>query len=211
MLTQFDDVLAHSILNCLFGAATLTPPATWYLAALKSGDVEVTATGYARKAITNNGTNFPNAASRTKLLAVAQDFIAANPGVDWGTVESLGLYTASSGGTRQAKIQLAGVPKYFTAGTDDILRSTAHGYVDGQPLRAEALPGIALPTNLAAATTVYARDITTDTFKVAATPGAAAIDLTAAGGGLIYAWRAKPVSDGDILGFAANELSIAFA
>lgn len=57
----------------------------------------------------------------------------------------------------------------------DVLTSTAHGYVLNANVVLTDLVGGA---PLVAGTTYYARDITTNTFKLAATPGGAAIGLT---------------------------------
>lgn len=74
----------------------------------------------------------------------------------------------------------------FTAvASTDVLTSTAHGWIDGQPVTVRNVGG-ALPTGLSAATTYYVRDSATNTLKLAATVGGAAIDLTSAGTGTNY-------------------------
>jgi len=62
----------------------------------------------------------------------------------------------------------------------DVFDSPAHGFTAGQQV---VVWGTALPTGVVQGTTYYARDITTDTFKLAATSGGAAIDITAVGSG----------------------------
>lgn len=57
----------------------------------------------------------------------------------------------------------------------DVLTSTAHGFADDDPIEFVGLTGGA---PLVEATTYYVRDSTTDTFKVTATVGGTAIDLT---------------------------------
>jgi len=61
------------------------------------------------------------------------------------------------------------------AASTDIVTSNAHGYVDTDPVIFRTLTGGA---GLVVGTTYYVRDKTTDTFKVAATVGGAAIDVT---------------------------------
>lgn len=203
------DTQAHSLLDSIFGSGS---PATWYLGALKASAVEVSASGYARVAVTNNSTNFPAAAARTKLLHVAQAFAAASAGVDWGTVESIGFFTASSGGSPLVTVSLAGAAQNFYAlAADDILRCAGHGYIAGQRVRVAVSANVSLPTGLAAATDYYVVNPATDTLQLSATSGGAAIDLSADGVGSIFAWRSKGVSDGDILNLSIDDLSISIA
>jgi hypothetical protein len=65
------------------------------------------------------------------------------------------------------------------AGTD-VITANAHGLLNGETLR---FKGSDLPGGLAQITVYYVRDVTTNTFKVAATSGGAAINLTDAGSG----------------------------
>jgi hypothetical protein len=106
---SFSDALEASLLNHTFGAVTYTPPATWYLAAFTAapsdtgGGTEATGSGYARVAITNNTTNFPNATGTnpsTKTNGAAFTFPTATG--DWSSGANMvawALFTASSGGT----------------------------------------------------------------------------------------------------------------
>jgi hypothetical protein len=70
----------------------------------------------------------------------------------------------------------------FTAATDDVITSTAHGLADGDTIQVSNSGG-ALPTGLAASTTYYVRDRTADTFKVSLTSGGSAVDITGTGSG----------------------------
>jgi hypothetical protein len=89
----------NALLDSLFGAGA---PATLYFAlmtgapTIAGGGTEVTGGSYARKAVTNNSTNFPAAASGVKTLGVAQAFVTAT--ADWGTVVAVAIYDALSGG-----------------------------------------------------------------------------------------------------------------
>jgi len=69
----------------------------------------------------------------------------------------------------------------IAASTDVVTFALAHGYVAGDAfvLRSGFTPG----TPLSAGTLYYARDLTEKTLKVAATPGGAAINITADGAG----------------------------
>ena len=70
-----------------------------------------------------------------------------------------------------------GSAKAVTIATTDIVTSAAHGYANGDPVVFASLTGGAGLTN---GTKYYVRDITTDTFKVSATVGGAAVDVTTA-------------------------------
>lgn len=77
----------------------------------------------------------------------------------------------------------------FTAkAEDDQITAAAHGLTEGTRITV-ANSGGALPTGLAAATNYYVRDVMPDAFKVSATPGGAAVDLTADGSGTQTATR----------------------
>lgn len=95
------------VLDHLFGATTYTAPATWYIALYTTAPnqetgasgVEVTGGSYARAAVTNNTTNFPNATAgdpSTKSNGTAITF--ATPSASWGTVVAYALCDASTAG-----------------------------------------------------------------------------------------------------------------
>lgn len=102
MAGSFSDFLENKLLDHVFGATVYTAPATLYLALFTvaptdaGGGTEVTGGSYARKAVTNNVTNFPNAAAGVKTNGVAQAFVTAT--ADWGTVVAVGIFDAVSGG-----------------------------------------------------------------------------------------------------------------
>lgn len=82
-------------------------------------------------------------------------------------------------------------PKTFTAdATTNVFTCNAHGYTDTQTVRVRASDG-ALPTGLTQDGKYFIRDATTNTFKLAATSGGTAIDITTAGTGTLRVWRAN--------------------
>jgi hypothetical protein len=91
---------SNEVLDAYFGSGS---PATWYVAlytvspTAAGGGTEAAYGSYARVAVTNNGTNFPAAASGRKLLATALAFPTPSSGS--GTIVAFGILTASSGGT----------------------------------------------------------------------------------------------------------------
>lgn len=108
---------ANEILDYLFGSGS---PATLYIGlytdapdADGTGGTEVTGGSYARKAVTNNDTEWPDAVGGIKSNANPIVFVTAS--ANWGTVEAAGVFAASSGGT----------PKYF--GDLDTARTVNNG------------------------------------------------------------------------------------
>lgn len=71
----------------------------------------------------------------------------------------------------------------FTAATTDIITSNSHGYTGGERIRVSS--GTTLPAGLSANTDYYVlKDtITTNTFKVSATPDGTPVDITDTGTG----------------------------
>ena len=73
-------------------------------------------------------------------------------------------------------------PKVFSAATSDVCTSTAHGFANGAGVMVSSA-GV-LPAPLLPEVQYFIRDVTTDTFKLAATSGGAAVDVTTAGTGV---------------------------
>ena len=92
---------ANTVLDSLFGSGT---PATLYIGLYSAapdadgtGGTELSGGSYARAAVTNNTTNWPNAANGEKSNANAITFATAT--ANWGTAVSAGVFAALSGGT----------------------------------------------------------------------------------------------------------------
>ncbi len=81
----------------------------------------------------------------------------------------------------------------FTApdAASDIFYAPGHGLVLNSTVCLQTVVGKVLPTGVVEFTTYYARDVTTDTFKLAATAGGAAINLTAVGSGILLSLVAE--------------------
>jgi|CXWL01.1.fsa_nt_gi hypothetical protein len=76
--------------------------------------------------------------------------------------------------------------------TTDTITSTAHGLIDNTRVTVAVTSGLIL-TGLAVSTNYYIRDATTNTFKLAATPGGAAINVTDAVGTNTITWYPEVV------------------
>ena len=132
-----------------------------------TGANELTGGTYAQQAITINA-----ASGGTRSLNAAVSFT----GLPICTIKWLGFWNAAvfigavpNGGA---------TPKNFMAvASTDTVYSTAHGWADTQKIVFyQGTP----PGGLTEGTTYFVRDSTTDAFKVAATSGGTAIDLTTA-------------------------------
>ncbi len=115
----FTDYANNKVLDLVFGSAAFSPPATLYLGlsqgvANKGGyPTEPASGGYARVPLANNFTSFPAATGGTKSNAAVATF--PTPSADWGTIQSLFIADASSGGNVIAMADLS-VPKSITSG-----------------------------------------------------------------------------------------------
>lgn len=108
MAGSLSDYLEKKLQDHVFGNTSYSAPATLYLALFTDSNTatqrdagtvtEVTGGSYARVAVTNNTTNFPNASGVTALknLHVAQTF--PTPSANWGTCNAWGIYDASTSG-----------------------------------------------------------------------------------------------------------------
>jgi hypothetical protein len=96
---------ANETLDKWFGRTDFTPPATWYVGLLDASETELSGGAYARVAVTNNTTNFPNAVSKQKSIATSVTFPTAT--ADWDEAVKVGFWTASSGGTLKFKALLS--------------------------------------------------------------------------------------------------------
>ena len=115
----FTDYANNLVLDLFFGSVTYTPPTTLYLglsqsAATKTGSTaEPSGGGYARVAVANNLSSFPSASGGTKANAAVATF--ATPTASWGTVVSVFVADAISGGNVIAMADLT-IPKTVNAG-----------------------------------------------------------------------------------------------
>lgn len=89
----------------------------------------------------------------------------------------------------------------------DVITVTAHGFVDTDKI--VFLAGY-VPTGLSAGTTYFVRDKTTNTFKVAATSGGTAIDITADAATLVVG-KVVTVASGDGFAVASGQLILSLS
>lgn len=134
-----------------------------------TGANELTGSGYTQMACSFNA-----ASGGVRTVAAVTNFtVGAGHTVRW-----VGLW---AGGVFKGYSPNGGSPKEFQANAaTDVVSVPGHGYVDTDTI---VFYGGTVPAGLVEGTIYYVRDATTDTFKVAATAGGAAIDLTGTGAG----------------------------
>jgi hypothetical protein len=92
----------NRVLNARFGGGTYTKPATVYVALflaapnVAGGGTEVAGGSYARVAVTNDATNFPDAVAGVKSNAAAIAFPSATSA--WGVITHGAVFDALTGG-----------------------------------------------------------------------------------------------------------------
>ena len=133
------------------------------------GTNELTGGGYVRVA----GSFGAASGGVRSLSAIATFTVGAGHTVRW-----VGLW---GGGVFKGYAPNGGSPKEFQASAStDVVTAPGHGYVNTDTI---VFYGGTVPSPLVEGTIYFVRDSTTDTFKVAATSGGAAIDLVGAGSG----------------------------
>lgn len=160
---MYTDTAIHNML-----AAEGTTYLSLHSAYSASGAGEITggSPAYARKTVT-----WTTPASRSILLAGAVTFDVPASTVAW-----IGRWNAVTGGTFLGMGAVQGDEKEFSVDiTTNVITQTAHGYLDTNTI---VFYGGTPPGGLVEGTTYYVRDKTTDTYKVAATSGGTAIDIT---------------------------------
>ncbi len=122
---------------------------------------------YARKAVSYGAAS---AGAKAQSANVTFDVPAA------ATAQFVGRWTALTGGTFLGMTALGGSELEFaTDTTTDTITAPAHGFADTDKI---VFVGGTPPAGLTEGTVYFVRDSATNTFKVAATSGGAAIDLT---------------------------------
>lgn len=93
---SISDSAGADLLNLEFNGAAYTPVSTWHVG-FRGNGVELSGFGYSRIPLTANSTNFPVTATKTISNGVEFETPVATGG-DWGQVDEVGLWEASTGG-----------------------------------------------------------------------------------------------------------------
>lgn len=191
---------AANLINEMYRLTTPTLPAGFYLALLTtlpdntgSGAVEASYSGYARVRIDN------------KLAAAASKQIASNAAINFTTVPTntgtfvrgFAIYDASTSGNMWEWEPFATEQRAFTAlASSEVLSCPGNSFQADDPVRLFKVDDSPLPTGLSEGVTYYVRNISGNTFKLAATAGGTAIDVTADGSGQISRIIEQPLNAG---------------
>lgn len=193
MAGNLSNFLALKLLDHVLRNSVYTPPATVFLGLSTTiptdagGFTEVVGGAYARQSIA-----FSVAASREISNSGIIQFPTAT--APWGTIVGWGIFDAVSAGNMLVHGEALSRGTYFSADPatdflDTTLSGTPHGFVTDDPVQVEADPDNALPAPLLDNTTYFVRDQTAFTFKLAATAGGPAINITTAGN--VTKWVAR--------------------
>jgi hypothetical protein len=124
---------------------------------------------------------------------------------------AFGVYSASTAGTLHAIGLLDTDPPLFGVGNvDDTIDCYAHGLQTDQRVFALAAPGAPIPTGLSENTAyfVLASGLTADVFKLSASSGGAAVNITVGGTALFCPYKAVTVATNATPEFAINALLV---
>jgi hypothetical protein len=161
-----------------------------------SGTNELTGGSYARVAITWGSAS----AETLSLSGTPYTFnVPASSTVAW-----IGFWDASTSGNFSGMLPNGGASPYAFAApaSTDILLAPNSAYSANQQVVVFPTGGAALPTGLTAGVIYYVSAPSSDSFKLAATSGGTAINLTADGSGIVQA--ITPEAFGSSGTFAVN-------
>jgi len=211
-MSAISDYLEDALINHIFRNTDFTRPANIYVAAFTvapsdaGGGTEVTGGAYARQAVAtgassgwtaSSGGNTDNNAVITYPTATA----------NWGTVVAIGLFDALTVGNMLFWGFLSTTKWAFTAETTDIFTANGHALINDDRVILKAFGG-SLPAGVSGDTVYFVVQVSGQTFKLSLTQGGAAIDITAAGGGIVYEINVKVVNTNDIFRFNTGDLDV---
>jgi hypothetical protein len=172
-----------------------------------TGVNELSGGSYARQACA-----YDAAASGATQNAAQEQFTGLPEQTSSNPITHIGLWSAATAGTFYGSAPLGGAADVFTAdAATDVFTAPSHGLADGNRVELEAPSGATLPAGVSVNTIYFVRDSTTNTFKLAATSGGAAIDITSNGSGVVRFINAKTCNAGDTFTIADGDLDIVFA
>lgn len=171
---------------------------------LETGASEIAGGSYARQAVAAAGWNASASGLSDNVSAIS---FTNMPAV---TVVAVGLWDAVSAGNFLKGHWLSTVTKIFVADdvAGDLIRSPAHGLAADARVAFDAELAGSLPGGINNTTLywVIASGLTADAFKVSATQGGAAIDITSVGSGLIYLVTPQVINAGGTFTIPAGNL-----
>lgn len=155
--------------------------ASLHTAYSSSGASEVTGGGYARQAAT-----WSAASSGSKALTTTLPSFSVPSAT---TVQFVGFWDASNGGNFQGMFPNGGSTTYTFAASssNNVFTAAGSAYANGTQVVVFPTAGSTTPGGFTAGTVYFVVSAATDTFKLSATSGGAAITVTADGSGIVQA------------------------
>jgi hypothetical protein len=213
------DYIGGRLLEFMVGKTAMPALPTCYLALLTTlpneagaGGVETDYAGYVRKQTA--GTDWNNAAgSAPRTLNNAAKLTFASPTGDPtnNPVIAAALMDAASGGNYLALDYLGAFDWLpFFANTDDIASCKAHSCAANDRVVFSGEFGGTLPTGITAGTLyhVITDSLAADGFKVSATQGGAAVNITATGNGMLRKVTPMQITNGVVPSFDVGALML---
>lgn len=207
------------VLNTYRGTNDTAPAAVYAglitaITTAEAGTVtEASFAGYARVAITFGAP--AGALGGRQIANTAAVLFAAKTDAGAATIVAVGIWDALTVGNLMDVIPLTSIDPFAFVSDDiatDLLKAPAHGVTTNQKVRLESFVGsVTLPTGLAENTEyfVIASGLTVDVFKLSATQGGSAIDLTVVGKGLVLPQTDLVINQNDQANFAIGVLKLA--
>lgn len=210
---SFTNYTEGKVADEIFGATAFAAPATLHIGLHSAypdetgAGAELSGNNYARVAVTNNTTNWPNYASNQKSNGTTITFNTASG--NWLEAVAVSVWDASVAGNMIARGWLGNdAGRLFTATAADVFTAPGHTLVNDTKVAVIAVPGGTLPTGVVEGTIYFVIGVSGDTFSLSLTQGGAAINLTTVGAGLIKAVIPKTVQTNDTLTFAPTTIVI---
>lgn len=199
---------ANQVLSRLRGV-DLAALANVWLALFDAAGAELTGSGYARKQVTADGTNFPAESNRLISNGVAFEFAAATAA--WNDIFRLKIMDAASGGNDLYRGFLGtDQGAAFTAiAAGDVITVPGTTLVVNDRVAVLAIDGSTLPAGLTDDALYFVKTVVINDITLSLTQGGAAVDVTAAGSGVIKKVTPKTgIATGDIVRFGVGEIQI---
>ena len=208
----------NSLIDHLFGGSAFTQPSTLYLALYTAAsgsdpstwtEVSTSSTGYAR--IVAKG-DFAAASASAAASNVANTFGPST--ASWGTVVAAAYISSSSGagtiyGWFRARPSGATAHTAVALSATDVFNSAAHGFSDDDLVVLNPQLGASLPGGVTSGTAYYIISSSTDTYKISASQGGAAVTISSSGECEVHKYSPQTVNASDQqINFASGTLTI---
>jgi len=169
---------------------------------------EATYTGYSRAAVARNSGGWTVSGNQVSNTA-AIEFAQCTGGSDEIQYWSVGV--ASSGPSLILHMGLIGstaLPLPFTAKADDTITIPGHSLSVNHRVAFFPIPGGTLPTGITAGTLYFVKTVSGDDITISTTQGGSAVDITAAGTGVVQRAIPLTVTEPIVPRFQAGQLII---